>query len=145
MKSQTSQFTNRDARLKRWRYLPLEFVDKLPHNFSAIILAAVHDDGCNCLVRDRERAIRNQAKHRLPENIAGLLTLSAVVIGALSLSLVPYTLARESGRSNALATSIGFVGGGAAAFFAHSAAASYLTQCKLKAQTEQARQTIADN
>jgi hypothetical protein len=116
----------------------------LPPDVLATIVAAVYHDGRYQLIRDRGNELKRQAQHRLPETLSPVFTLVVVLVGAIGLSLVPYTLARQSGRTGPLAISIGFVGGAAASFFGHAAASQYLAGRALKASTQQARQSIRE-
>lgn len=132
--------SHRDDRYEKWRKLNPELIAQLPNDDAAYILGQCEGYGRWRFAQERRKYFRDH--HRLDASTATILTFAVILVGALTLSLVPNSIAKKAGQSSALATTLGFMGGAAASYFGHSAATRYLTQIKLQQSLLNARNQL---
>lgn len=134
-----------EQRIKRWTRLPSEVLEQLPKDDCSYMYSRVNELGRYKGAQARISKIETDRKECISERTENIIKLIVIVVGAFSLSLVPYTAAKNTGRGNALSTSSSLIFGGVASYAAHTLLSHYIAKEQMRKMTKDALLNIGDS
>jgi hypothetical protein len=122
---------HRQDRLKCWMHQSSRVLEQVPDDNYAYMEAAVVDLGKQNWEEQQSNLLKKQSVSKIPTEYHKFIRLGAAVIGAVTFSIAPTWLIRQTGRG-VLADSMGLVGGGIAGYVVHDLAVQAIVGYSLK-------------
>jgi hypothetical protein len=126
--------TDRDRsreRRQEWKQQPSETLNRVPDDMYAYMETAVMNQGKRDWAQEQSKLLDPVAKPKIPSQYHSYIRYGAALLGALTFSVAPTWLARQTGRGM-WADSIGLVGGGIAGYATHELATQAIVGYTLK-------------
>lgn len=130
-----------NSRYERWRKLNENEVKNLSLEDRNQIKATLLKYGKDHLSNERIRDFQLVASKKLSDDNNTLILIIVAILGALTFSVLPSLIAKNSGRG-IFSMSMGLIGGSLATLAAHNSATKVLTDIKLKNNTTEKEQSI---
>jgi hypothetical protein len=133
-----------DNYMKKWRNLPMDFIDRIPPDVRAEMTVEVEKQAKLDLAETRVIAMAPIVRQKRSHEMENITRVIAVAVGALTFSLAPQLLASQAGRGP-LVFSAGLLGGGYASYLLHDRASRVCTGIRNKQSYEQKRRDIQES
>jgi hypothetical protein len=135
---------DRHHRLKRWQQQDPAILTRVSDSYYADLEAAIIESGKKDWRDEQIHVLGIASKPKIPTQYNRYIRLGAAFIGAVTFSVAPTWLARQTGRG-IWAESMGLVGGGVAGYVVHDLAAKAILGYTLKQRYRRNRKLLKDS